>query len=116
MACIIFNLAILTLLLGFIGLVVLIYGFRNNNLGNIKKGSVLFSISLILFVTMSFLVAKKAVRHYKYRMHSMEKCMQMNEQCKSMMENDCSSMCDEGMSMTGKGDSTIVIIEKKVIK
>ena len=118
MAITLFILALLAALLGFIGLIVLIYGFKSNTLGNIKKGTVIFCIAIILAMVSFFIVGKKCVRHYKNKVHSIGVMMSDND-CgphqfhKEMMMKGCCPGKD--MMVTEKGDTTIcvkTIIEK----
>lgn len=117
MAITLFILALLAALLGFIGLIVLIYGFKSNTLGNIKKGTVIFCIAIILAMISFFIVGKKCVRHYKQKVHTIG--VMMNDGCcgpqffhKEMMKGCCP---DKDMVITENSDTTIcvkTIIEK----
>jgi len=123
----VFILVLLTLLIGFIGLVVLIYGFKSNNVSNIKKGTIVVSIAIILFTIMSFMVAKKAVRHYKKQVHSIG--VILNEKCchKFFMNEEFEKKCcgDKEMKCEGKEmkedagtvvNTTKIVLDKKTEK
>jgi len=68
----VFILAIIAEILGFIGLIVLIYGFKNNNVATIKKGTILCIVALLFFTYMSFKVTKRCVNHYKQKAKTIE--------------------------------------------
>jgi hypothetical protein len=93
--------AIIAVLAGFIGLVILIKGFVDKSNKNINLGTIIVSIGLIIAISGGFSVGKRAINskryHEKERM-MMQKCMK-----------ECMKDCDMGMMKgCGMGDSTAV--------
>ena len=68
----VFIMALIAELMGFLGLIVLIYGFKNNSVGTIKKGTVICCIAILFFTIMAYKVTKKAVNHYKQKARTIE--------------------------------------------
>lgn len=111
MSITIFILALITLLLGFIGLVILIFGFKNNNVSNIIKGAIVFCIALLLFTIMSFKLTKVLIKHYKQKVHSIGTLMN-NNCCGQQKIDKCCDM--KGIEIMEKCDT--IVIEKKIEK
>ncbi|MDD3875215.1 MAG: hypothetical protein PHT69_01190 [Bacteroidales bacterium] len=113
---IVFILLLLAKILGFIGLVVLIYGFKNNTLGTIKKGTILVSIAILFASISMFMITKKCLKHYKNKVKSID--MIMEHACCSPfshMQHGNKSHCqDEQMTVSEEGDS--ICIKTEVIK
>jgi hypothetical protein len=93
--------AIIAVLAGFIGLVIIIKGFVDKNNKNINLGTILVSIGLIIALSGAFCIGKRAVKSRRYHQHEqmmMQKCMK-----------ECMKECDmEMMKGCGMGDSTAV--------
>ena len=114
----IFIMTLLTLLSGFIGLVVLFWGFKNNHVKNIIKGSIVFCIAIILFTMMSFKVSRVLINHYKQKVHSIGVMMDAkNSNSPCMMKREFNKKCCPGKDGSMEMTDTIItckkIIEKK---
>jgi len=113
MAIFTFILTLLTLLLGFIGLVVLIYGFKNNHVKNIVKGTVIFCIAILLFTIMSFKLTKVLIGHYKQKVHSVG-VMLSEKECDSpfKIKHDMLKKCCPGKEGEMEITDTIITCKK----
>jgi hypothetical protein len=89
--------AIIAVLAGFIGLVIIIKGFVDKNNKNINLGTILVSVALIIALSGAFCIGRRAV-------HSMR-----NHNHQRMMMQKCMKNCDfEMMKCCDKGDSNAV--------
>ncbi|MEI6123928.1 MAG: hypothetical protein WCQ95_09910 [Bacteroidota bacterium] len=111
--------AIVAVLSGFIGLVILVKGFVDKNNKKIQLGTILVSVMLVLATTGAFCIARRALDSKRYheqkREMRMEKCM---KDCDfdgvEMMKGGCMGgdnmkMCDT----TGMKVITKVMVDKK---
>ncbi len=106
--------AILAVVLGFVGLIVIIKGFVDKSNKKIWVGTVLVSIMLILGVLGAFCVSKRALDskrfHEKQRMMRDKKC---GNNCNF---DDFKPCCSRDTSACCDSTEVQVIIEKKCIK
>jgi len=114
MAILFLLLAIIAVIAGFVGLVVIIKGFVDKNNKNVWVGTGLVCIMLSIAVCGVFWLGRRAVmekKHYE-REHFM-----MNKRCSGSGDFEMYKSCCPGDSIAS-GDSTEVqvIVEKKCIK
>jgi hypothetical protein len=89
--------AIIAVLAGFIGLVIIIKGFVDKNKKNINLGTILVSVALIISLSGAFCIGRRAV--HSYRKHNNQR----------MMMQKCLKNCDFDMKKCCPGfDSTMV--------
>ncbi|PIP53625.1 MAG: hypothetical protein COX07_09700 [Bacteroidetes bacterium CG23_combo_of_CG06-09_8_20_14_all_32_9] len=95
---------LISVLLGFIGLVVLINGFVNKLPKKINLGTILVCISLFLCVSGFFCVSARSYRKVKAKISYHEKM------CRQDMRYKCMPFCKHyGDSLMNKVDSSQVI-------
>jgi hypothetical protein len=91
--------ALIAVLAGFIGLVIIIKGFVDKNNKNINLGTILVSVALIIAMSGAYCIGRRAIHSKRY--HDHERMMMQN-----CMKN-CMRNCDmEMMHGCGMGDST----------
>jgi hypothetical protein len=93
--------AVIAVLAGFIGLVIIVKGFVDKSKKNINLGTILVSVGLIIALAGGFSIGKRAINSKRYH----EKERMMMKKCKM----ECMKECDiEMMKGCGMGDSTMV--------
>jgi len=106
--------AIVAVVLGFVGLIVIIKGFVDKSNKKIWLGTILVSIMLVLGVLGGFCISKRALDskryHEKQRMMKDKKC---GGNCNYDAFNPC---CPGDTSVCGDSTEVQVIVEKKCIK
>ena len=112
MATFIFILTLLSLLLGFIGLVVLFYGFKNNHVKNIIKGTIVVCIAILLFTIMSFKLTKVIICHYKQKVHSIGVMLEEKSCHSGMMNHEFNKKCCPGEEGAMEITDTIITCKK----
>jgi len=117
MTCIaltVFILALLAVLLGFIGLVVLIRGFVDKNTKGINKGTIIVCIALAMIVTGAFVGSLRCYMLHKQQRNNHEMMMHKmmgHEGMEMFMDKEC---CEGDSAKMCKGDK--MMIEKKEMK
>lgn len=90
--------AIIAVLAGFIGLIVIIKGFADKSNKNIKMGAILVSIGIILVLSTGFCIGIRAIRMAKHHAWYKE---QMQQKCMKDCNFDMMEGCAQGDSMSG---------------
>ena len=110
-------LAMVAVLAGFIGLVILIKGFVDKSNKFIKLGTLLFSVMLIIGVLGGFCAGRHCMNskrcHDQERCDMMMKCMQ---NCNGGMMSGCASMDSTTADSNGMQVITKVIMDKECMK
>ena len=104
--------AIIAVLAGFIGLIVIIKGFVDKSNKQIKLGTLLFCVMLIIGVLGAFCAGKHCMDKRRCHEEMMEKCM---HECGPMMMGGCASM-DSIKDSNGVKVITKVIMDKECMK
>jgi hypothetical protein len=102
--------AIIAVLAGFIGLIIIIKGFVDKNNKNINLGTILVSIALIIALSGAYCIGRRAVHSYRYQKHQREMMRKCMKECNFDMMK-CNGMADS----TAMTDSNGVRIVTKVI-
>ncbi len=109
--------AILAVLGVFIGLIIIIKGFADKSNKNIRLGTILVSIGLIIALSGSFCIAKRANHFRKKMMHQrqmmMKDCM---KDCDAEMMKACCDMDSMAVDSNGVKIVTKVIMDKQCEK
>ncbi len=109
-------LAMVAVLSGFIGLVILIKGFVDKSNKQIKLGTLLFSVMLIIGVLGGFCAGRHCCEkkcHDQERCEMMMKCMQ---DCNGGMMMGCGGMDSTKVDSNGMQVITKVIMDKECAK
>lgn len=95
----IYLIALISILLGIAGFIVLIYGLINKKKGMTMYGSIMTFIAILMMVTGIFFGARK-VAHFVLNKHHMQKEMRMFKMHdgSGCMEMDSMMMCDSSMA------------------
>jgi hypothetical protein len=108
--------AIIAVLAGFIGLVIIIKGFGDKNNKNINLGTILVSIALIIALSGVYCIGRRAVHSYRYQKHErmmMKKCM---KNCDFDMMKCCPGFDSTAVDSNGVKIVTKVIMDKQCEK
>lgn len=106
--------AIIAVLAGFIGLVILIKGFADKSDKNIKLGTLLVSIGLVIALSGVFCIGSRAAKfaryHLKNRQMMINKCM---KDCDIKMMKNCMMIDSTITDSSGMKIITKMVVDKK---
>lgn len=117
MAVLFLVVAILAVLLGFVGIIIIIKGFVDKSNKKIQMGTILVCIMLILAVSGAFCIGKRAINSKRYhdnqRSMMIDKCM---KECgPDMMKDGCPGMNKGGCGMPAEDTVEQKIVTKIIV-
>jgi hypothetical protein len=108
--------AIIAVLAGFIGLIIIIKGFVDKNNKNINLGTILVSVALIIALSGAYCIGRRAVHSYRYQKHQkelMNKCM---KECDFDIMKCCPGFDSTAVDSNGVKIVTKVMMDKQCEK